>query len=297
VIRYLKEQADWFGMHWNRFWFTPSYGEQLVRVRLPICFLAAIWFAIMFSNTTWWFGDAGWAESELSRSLSTATEGPWAGRFRFSPLWATSKPIVFQIWATVGLLLAIVAAVGVGGRIALLALFLSVLCLAQRLTWATGAFEPALVAALGYLLVDPGRSLLAPAAAQQHSRWSATLATGLLQVHTWMLIVAALASQLASATWWRGEAVWWLTATGHSTLLTTDLLRGRILIVNAATHGITVCTLIAVAALWPLRMRPIALVCGCVLGAAYALVSDQILYGSLLVALLIGAFTDGRGSK
>ena len=289
---YLSDQSEWFGRQWNDFWFTPSYGKQLPQLRVAVCTLAAAWFTVSLFDSTWWYGDSGWLEGELARSLSSASEGPWGSRFRISLLWSASGPLAFQLWGGLGILLSVIGAVGIGGRVLQFALFLCALFLAQRLPWVTGAFEPALIAALGYLVIDPGQSFRGRGSSSLQPRWTATFVTRLLQVHTWMLIVAALASQLANIAWWQGEAVWWLAATDHSNSLTTDLLRGRILVVNALTHGITLCGFSAVFALWPHRLRPIGVLCGCILGGAYAVVGDQMLYGLLLIALLLGAFVD-----
>lgn len=290
MTRARKDSDHWFGQQWNDFWFMPTGGENLVRARVLICATAVLWCLVMFSGSRWWFGEAGWNASDLARRLSVATEGGWLSRFRFSPLWSTSERLVFQAWAITGALLALTAAIGIGGRATMSALFLTVLFFAQRMTWATGAFEPVLVASLGYLIIDPGRALAMAGGLPQPRRWTATLATRLLQTHGWMIIVAALVSQLANVTWWRGDAVWWLAATGHSKVLSTEMLGGHILIVNALTHGISLCTLGAALALWFERLRLFGLICGCLLGAAYALISDQVLYGMIVVALLVGAF-------
>ena len=284
-------QIQWIGEHWNRFWFTPSAGQSLATTRLCVCGAAALWFAMLTMNSQWWFGSDGWNADELARVLSVQGEGKWSARFRVTPLWATSHPGVFQLWAGTGIIFSVCAATGLGGRAMLAGLFLCSLLLAQRLSWSTGTFEPALIAALGYLLIDPGRSWLRPRA-EQPQRWTATLATRLIQVHTWLLCAAALASQAAHATWWRGEAAWWLAETGHSNVLTSDMLHGRILLVNALTHAITLAAFIAVSTLLSPRFRWAGLVSGFVLAAGYALVADQTLYGILLAALLTSAFRD-----
>lgn len=288
--RPLSDQVAWLGDNWNLFWFAPGRGACLAQARVLLCSLAAVWFLTVLMDAGWWFGETGWNASDVARRLSVATEGEWFSRFRISPLWSTSQVIVFQSWAGAGIVLAALCGLGVGGRVVAVALFLSVLGLVQRMTWATGAFEPALVAVLGYLAIDPGEAFVGKSRPAASPRWSATLTTRLLQVHGWLLVATALASQLANVTWWRGEAAWWLAATGRSNLLSPTALGGHILSVNLLTHGITLCTLIATVALWPRRLRTIGVVCSCGLGIAYALVADQMLYGLLIIALTLSVF-------
>lgn len=285
--RYFDELIAEMGSRWNRFWFAPLHDDVLVRIRPLVCTLAAVWLLISMAGSQWWFGSAGWSSASLARQLCIATEGTWASRFHISPLWSSSEPIVFQVWAACGLVLAVLGALGLGGRAVMLALCASVLFLAQRMTWTSGALEPFLVAMLAYLVIDPGRSLVSRASEPAAPRPTLTLATRLIQFHVWLLVAAALAGLLSSVPWWRGDAFWWLAATGHSQTLTRELLRDHILLTNALTHAVLICTAISVVALWSQLLRPIGVVCGCVLGCAYALLGDQTLYGLLLIAGLV----------
>lgn len=283
-----------FSVRWDAFWFAPVWGPQLTHVRIATGVLAAIWFTLLFSSSAWWFGEQGWAATEFSRKLSVASEGMWSSRLRVSPLWSTSNPVVVKVWASAGVLLSLLSIAGLGGRVIMFALFLSVLFMAQRYAWTAGAFEPYLIAVLGYLIIAPGRCLWCKRSPEYAIDSCGGLALRLIQVHTWMLLSAGQASQLALESWWRGEAVWWLAATGHSNALSLDQLRGHLLFVNLLTHGITLCTIAAVLALWPKRSRRYGLVCGCIVAMAYALVADQMLYGGLLLAGLLSFLPAGR---
>lgn len=294
--RYFDEVVSHIGKSWNQFWFVPLDGDVLARVRPFICAVTAIWFLVSLAGSEWWFGQFGWSSADLARQLTVASEGTWSSRFHISPLWSSTDAIVFQIWAAIGVVLAILAALGVGGRVVMFALFASVLFLAQRLTWTSGALEPLLIAFLAYLVIDPGRSWLKRADGEVEPRATRTLATRLIQFHVWLLLAAAFFSQLSSLPWWRGDAFWWLAVTGDSQMLTPEVLRGKILLVNALTHAVLICTGISVVALWSPLLRPIGVVCGCVLGGAYALLGDQTLYGLLLITGLL-TFWPGQHSR
>jgi hypothetical protein len=290
--RYFDDIVAETGKRWNRFWFTPLSAEALLRVRPLVCILAGIWLLTAMANSDWWYGEAGWSASKFAGNLCVAAEGSWSSRFHLSPLWATSSPIVFQIWAGSGAVLAVLAALGIGGRAVMLALCAAVLLLAQRSPWTTGALEPLLIAILAYLVIAPGPALIKsplikPTGVEAERRWSSTLATRLIQFHVWLLIAAAFASQLSSLPWWRGDALWWLAVTGRSQLLEPDWLRGHILLINALTHAIVICTGVSVVTLWSRPLRPVGVVCGCALAGAYALLGDQTLYGMLLIAGLL----------
>ncbi|MGN6547275.1 MAG: hypothetical protein ACTHK7_19640 [Aureliella sp.] len=299
--RYFDKLIAECGCRWNEFWFAPIQHDVLARVRPLVCALAAIWLLVSMANTTWWFGPNGWSSISMARTLCVASEGTWASQFHISPLWSTSAPIVFQVWSVCGVVLAVLAALGLGGRIVMLGLFAAVLFLTQRLTWTSGALEPLLVAMLGYLVIDPGSSLVKrERATTDHApngqRPTLTLATRLIQFHVWLLVAAGAASQLSSLPWWRGDAAWWLAVTGHSQVFTRELLRNHILLINALTHAVLICGVISLAALWSRLLRPIGVVCGCVLGLGYALLGDQTLYGLLLISGLL-SFWPGEGSE
>ncbi|MCC6512331.1 MAG: hypothetical protein IT423_24750 [Pirellulaceae bacterium] len=283
---------------WDAFWFQPTANNPVHWLRRIVCLLTALWFLPILVDVEPWWGKAGLQEAAFNRKLAVATEDIWPSRFRITPLWMTSEARFIQVWSAAGIALATASAAGIGGRLTLVALMLAVLFLAQRMTWSTGACEPYLIALLGYLaLAQPSTN---QPSTQPH--WRSQLAWRMIQIHTWLLLAAALASQLANPAWWQGESVWWLAVTDHSTVLSSQWLVGKILLINLLTHTITICTLGAVIGLWPLNTsaprawsmgrRKLGLGCGLVVACSYALVGDQFLYGMLLVATCWANATD-----
>ena len=272
------------GRAWDQFWFAPS-PEPKGTLRVLVCLVGAVWMSLQLFNSDWYFGEQGWMQADLARSLSVATEGGWPARFRVSPLWATSAAVLFQAVAFLGIVLATLAALGIAARWSLLGLCLCCLGLAQRLTWATGTTEPFLLALLAYLMVDPGASFVRTQATTVHrvqERWTATLSRRLIQTHLCLLLAAGLASQLSFEVWWNGQAVWWLAATGHSNLLSVESFRGRELLINALTHGMILSSTLALLTLWKPRLNKLGVVSTCSVAFGHAFLADQLLYGGLL---------------
>ncbi len=227
---------------WDAFWFAESPSHLLSWLSRAVAIITGLWFLSVCLAADFWFGPAGLSSAALSATLEAITEGELAARFRITPLWMFAGPNIIYGWCAVGVALSSLVAFSIGGRVirALLALWVLMLC--QRLSWSSGALEPLLIALNGYLVLPTLR---------QMPSWSNGLALRLIQSHLWLLFCAALVYQLANRSWWDGESVWWLAACQRSTLLSTELLAGRVLLVNALTHAITLATAIAVCCLWP----------------------------------------------
>lgn len=232
-----------------------------------------------------WFGPDGLLSAELGSKLVAFEE---IARWQvWSPLWWTDSLLVYQCWIVLGIAIAVLVGIGIGGRWAVGLLVLWIIAWSNRTLWLSSLVEPALIAFVAYLLVAPGPSLM---------QWKATCSTPssltraslrLVQTHWWILLAFTLISQLADVVWWRGDAVWWLAASGRSNLLTNETLRDNATLVNALTHGFVV---VEILALWLIVLKSTRLV-GVLLGLvcclAIGLVADQLLYALLLAAGLL----------
>ena len=290
------ETTQWVSERWNLLWLEPSNGIALTFARRAVCLLAFGWLITFYLDSHWWYGAAGWNEAGFAKRLSLATDDVWPSRFRVTPLWMTSNPLVFKLCSGVGGLLSIAGFWGLGGRVTIALLAGLVLFLTQRSMWLTGAFEPFLIACLGYLIIDSGSgSLLRAHTPAPPTRWTATLATRLLQVHTWLLVLFGLGYLLSGQSWWRGEAVWWLAATDQAWLFDSEMLRGRILLVNACTPLVVLSACFTLAFYWQPRFRLPTLASGLLLAAAYLLLAGQAFYGMLLASMLLVSYLDPPG--
>lgn len=266
---------------WDEYWFTPQSATGLFRVQQLVYVVAAIWFLVQLRSLEFWWNETGFGARDLSASLEVFSEGDFLSRFRLTPLWMTQSSTMLIAWSLIGVVLSIASILNIAGRFSRIALAICTLCLAQRMSWAVGLVEPYLVALTAYLAI---------ARMSREDDWSHRFATRLIQVHTWLSLCAACANQLAFESWWQGEAVWWLAANNRSTILTENWLEGRLLLVNALTHSVTLASLVASACLWPFtnqvspwRLR-LGISGGLWVAAAYALIADHFLYGVLLAA-------------
>lgn len=273
---------------WGSFWFSPAQLSICTRLRMFLSVVAFAWFASQARQIEWYFFPGGWLHRSLAAQLSTATHGQWTTSFRLTPLWFADHAVAYQFYSVTGCVVAAVAFLGLGGRWTIAALTIWVLFLSQRLIWVTSSAEPVLVAMLGYLVFQPGSPLLGKRATDNRSaeHWTAGLTLRLMQTHWWLLIVFGLLLKLASISWWQGDAVWWLAATGRSTILTAPLLEQRELLVNALTHGIVLIEILALGLLLTRIGRPIGYALGLVACLCYALIADQVMYGLVLAASL-----------
>lgn len=270
---------------WNRFWFSPRPGNGLRVVRCAVCAVAAVWFLSFLPAVDAWFAKEGVLPTAVGRQLMQFDETPlWQN---WSPLWISDNGWLVRGWLVIGCLLSAWGASGWGGRIALGVLLGWVVAWMHRIAWLQGPVEPALVASLGYLIIEPGPAWW-HSTSNSHvaaRKWSAGLAWRLLQVHWWLLVAAGVLSQLGSLIWWRGEGVWWLASAERSLWLTTDLLRGNPALTNALSHAVIGVQLLAlwlvlIPSAWPIACGLIVAVSG-----VYGLVADQLLYGMMLISL------------
>ncbi len=279
---------------WDAYWFDPQSRAPIVPLQRLVSAVAALWFLANLSHYDFWWGDSGLSAAQFSGQLEAFTEGTFAPQFRLTPLWLTNSFVWIGLWCVLGALLALLCGLNWGGRAIRCALALAVLGMAQRMSWTVGLVEPYLVAMTCYLAIPHSSRTI---------DWSHRLALRLVQVHTWFLLVAALASQLSYDSWWQGETAWWLAAGGQSTLFQSGWFEGRILLVNFLTHGITLATIVAVGCLWPMASQPspertrCGVAAGLVLAAAYGLLADQTLYGCLLASGVWGSAWLCRASR
>jgi hypothetical protein len=277
---------------WNEFWFSPRKLQAVTRLRVAVCGVTGIWFLSFLPTCSAWFAAEGLLPLELATQLNQFDEiSGWS----WSPLWLSESVGLHYGWLYVGGLLSVLAAIGVGSRITLVILLLWVIAWAQRITWLQGLVEPALVASIAYLVIEPGGRLWSssdrtPATA---FHWRAGLVVRLFQTHWWLLVAAGLLSQLANLIWWRGEGAWWLAASGRSMFLTTDMLRGQASLTNALSHATC---LIQMLALWLILIpsaRPLGIAAAVLVAGIYAIMADQLLYAILLMAMGLSYWTQG----
>ncbi len=272
---------------WNLFWFSNGSATAINRVRIGVSACTALWLISFFGSVEAWFGTDGLLPTTLSGKLIEFEESArWQ---HWSPLWWTDNVLVVRLYLAIAVVLAILSAVGVGGRVTITALLLLVIGWVHRITWLQGPLEPALVAMLAYLIVSPGQSLWKGSNGGEPMHWLHHLALRLVQVHCWGLIAIGVLSQLGNIVWWRGEAMWWLAASGRSQLLSLEFVGSSASLVNALTHGLVLIQLLTLGLLLNRSTRPLGLIAGLLSCVGIGLLADQTLY-ALLIAVGLMAF-------
>lgn len=276
--------------NWLGYWFSPADARRIVPYRVGIGIVACIWFVSFWPALGVWFGPEGVLSVDSGGKL-VAFEG--IARWQvWSPLWWTDSLWFYKCWLLLGMALATLVAIGIGARWSVGLLVLWIIAWSNRILWLSSLVEPALIAFVAYLLVEPGPSLMqwTSSTSTPSSRASNSLARAalrLVQTHWWILLAFTLLSQLADVVWWRGDAVWWLAASGRSNLLTIEALRDNAVLVNALTHGMIVLEILALWLIVLRSTRPVGVLLGAMCCVSIGLLADQLLYALLLGAGLL----------
>lgn len=145
-------------VRWNLFWFDPCpYCACLTLPRVGIAWSLPSGLPASGAAPPAWLATDGLLTQPLSKCmLATDQIAVWQV---WSPLWFTQSASLLYGWLAAGVVLCIVAASGLGGRLSLAALLLWVIAWANGAVVLSGLVEPTLVACLGYLIVEPGLPL------------------------------------------------------------------------------------------------------------------------------------------
>ncbi len=86
---------------------------------------------------------------------------------------------------------------------------------------------------------------------------AATVSIRLIQIHLTAIVVSMALAKCRSASWWQGEAIWWMAARPDSRLVDlTRLLAGKLELVNLWTHAIVVFEFAFAVLVWNRWTRP-----------------------------------------
>lgn len=259
---YLHELAQHAGEAWNRFWFQPSDGYDLCVLRIFVGGLALVWQLSYTPDLIRWFGPVGWFDAGvLSQWLTAESTLEFSGRLSYlynpSPAW---------LWAchVLGSLVLLALTLGCFTRVAAPLAFVVVLAYVHRAPFLCSAADMVLTMLLAYLCLAPcGRAWSVdarwrPRADHEPSGW-ATLARRLLQVHLVAIYAIMALSKLGSATWWNGEAIWWLSAQTLSKNTDLSGLRQVPVLLNLWTYAVLIAEFSFVLLVWNRWFRPLVL--------------------------------------
>lgn len=264
VGRYFSALLAESAQGWNRFWFRPRDPFAVCLLRIVVGVVALVFHASHTADLLRWFGPHGLLPIETAAKLNADAQ------FRWSLLSLSEHPAWLWSVHLVGFVVLLLFTVGLWTRATSVLTLIFVLSYVHRGTILAGELEPVLTMLLLYLCLAPVGSQLsldwlracrAGGAAKAEPSISANIGTRLIQLHLAGFYGMMGLTQLASETWWSGQAVWWLIAHSESRLvdLTSLHTTSGLYLVNAWTHAIVLFELSFVILIWNRLARPLLL--------------------------------------
>jgi len=313
---YLRGLTDYLGSAWNRFWFAPSDALDLSVLRIAVGLLLLVWQLSFTPDLLTWFGPDGWFNATVyDRMVTSQATGPAASLDHLSYLFVTSPTWLWTLHAASAVVL-LLFTLGLWTRVTSILAWCVTLAYLHRAPFLAGPAESVLVMLVAYLALsrcgdwlslDARRRAARVSSAQGSARPGSgaepssltTMARRLLQVHLVLFYVAFLASQIAAATWWRGDAMWWLAAQQRSPLLDLRWMRDQPFLVNLWTHAFVLSEIAVVAFVWNPWLRPLVLLGSVLAWFSLAVASGNVgLAATMIVAHLVwvpASFWRARG--
>ncbi len=265
IKRYFQGLSQHIGAGWNRFWFQPSDALDLCVLRFFVGLLALLWHASFGFDLVRWFGREGWlAGDAMQRLMAGGAEG--LGAYELSYLYWISDPRWLWVVHFLGMIALLALTLGIYSRWAAVASFVVLVSYVHRAPLMMGPEEPVLTMLVAYLCLAPSG---------QHFSWDAwrrrnlerpvgdsslaTISRRLIQIHLVMFYLVMGLTKLGGATWWYGEAVWWLAAQPDSQWFDPAPLRSYSVVLNLWTHAIVIGELAFAVLVWNRWLRPLVL--------------------------------------
>lgn len=261
---------------WTRFWFTSGSRARIDSLRRIAAGGALFYLLTLALDLNALCGPQGLLPRAMVANLATY----FGQQTSFRPSWLMLTDSSVVLWAT--WLIAVATAVGLmllwRPRWTTPATLVMILMFVHRTWLVTGLFEWALTTLLFYLCF---------AVDDQDESWNAGLILRLCQVHLTATYVAIGLSQLGGATWWAGDAVWWLMANSESRLLNLTFLgRGMVGLyaINAATHALVAVALAFPVLIWTTKRQQLLLKVMLAYWLIVTLLTGWLGYGGLMLA-------------
>ena len=293
LLSYLADLFSREGSAWNRFWFAPSDPLTLCVLRI-LAGLAALYYHASYTfDFILWFGPRGLLAGETVQEL--------AGDVHPSPLFFTDAEPALWVFHVVGFVVLLSFTAGLLTRVTSILSLLVILSYVHRAPMLTGLFEPVLTMLMFYLCLAPAGAYLSVDsllgrrkssadgphdAGELHgclkSSW-ATVATRLIQVHLTAFYLVMASNKLMSATWWQGEAVWWLIARTESRLIDLTWLHNAVYFTNGWTHAIVIFEFAFAILIWNRVARPLLLALAVLMWGSLALITGLVGFCAIML--------------
>jgi hypothetical protein len=270
---------------WNEFWFSPVTLGTMDRVRQLFALAIAFQFVFYLFWVPQWLSGDGWLGSQAGRYLIGQGMPDTGSQYRWSILYWLTSPLAGQAVCVIGFLASVLMFLGIGHRGAPILAWVCMMMVHHRAPWLTMPSELLMSAALFYLAIEPGASLLRKRSHKESAdRCSvlANIALRCLQIHWVLWVGLSLASMLQQPVWWNGEALGLLSEQGSGWF-------GKV----SRSSELGQCIGLAFLMLHPLsllclcnrRFRSLGVLFTILLGMGYILLT-----GDLLLGLIAGAY-------
>ena len=258
---------------WNEFWFIAMPASCVYVIRAAICLITVLYFFDCIGAAAIWFAEGKPASTENMAAFLRSSGLDTHARWSISPLFLVdtllgSKAWVYTIYLIAGIALAIMAAIGKGGRSVGWILWIVFVGWANRLILLSGLVETLLSLSLFALAIAPPTDWKNfRNSASGRSYWSTGFAMKLMSLQFTVIAVLTTANMLAGNVWWNGEGAFALAAPFDDRLFPLgDAAQGGILtnsiVYESLTHAIVLLLPMGLFLAWkfPRQKWPYALI-------------------------------------
>lgn len=298
VRRYFEVLIEAAGNGWNRFWYQPATGIQLVWLRQIVAVFAFVWLYSFSTELTAMFGTDGWISPETIHQATTGGNLTKAAP-GFSHLFWISSSTGLWICHVAGLGVLACTVFGYQLRITWPLSLLIVLSYVHRTAVLVGPFEAVLCMLMLYLCCAPTQRLgfasfravreLLPNASEP--TWVNNVCARLIQVHLCGFYLLIVTSKLGTTAWWSGMAPATLLLDESRRLIDLEKLAASDYLMDAIAHSWIAFELSFPVLVWNRMLRPLLIGVAAVIWILSALVTGHVGY-CLLMAVANLAFLE-----
>ncbi len=280
--------ANWNA--WDRFWFLPASVARVARLRAVFCVLAIMYFVSAWGDAGYWFADGGPLSNQRVATFLRSAGLEDAANWIISPLFLVKSSWLYHAYLVFGVLLAVAAAMGRGGRLVPWMLWIVFVGWANRAMILSGLAETLLSLGLFAVAIAPQSNYKWPMAATQGApaHWLARFAERLLAAQATVIFVATFVTMLAGRVWFNGLGAFALAAPAQDR--TWDLTQSVLAspgIHEGLTHLLVMLIPIGMTLAWFPETNRVGKVLLCLWCAVVAILGSLWLYGLTLAAMVM----------
>lgn len=230
---------------WDRFWFSPASVARSAIIRSVLSIATAFYFLGAWSDAAFWYTDGGPLSAARVATFLRTSGLEDAATWIVSPLFLAKSAWLYKLYLAVGIFVALVAAIGRGGRIAPWLLWLLLVGWANRAMILSDLTETLLSLGLFASAIAPpgGLPVVWLQLDRARSHWLAGFSQRLIAAQVTVVLIATFITMLGGRVWFNGLGAYALAAPAQDR--TIDWTASAL--VNATLHeGITHLMVLAV---------------------------------------------------